>query len=221
MVRNAVLIPTLVSLLAAFTGCVKSGDYDLEVSASGVLVMPRNDYDYDGGATRNADGSIHVWLDGENNKVRMEAEVDEAAATATLTWTSVQARQPFHDGGVALGLEMFGPEGPPDPRYPAAFAYAAAWGTVDRAVNGRSEHDPTTGDPGFRATLFIVRGQIREDQSGMVYNANRDAAYDPRIPDDAWVNPRGAQIILELRTATDYLWRHYAWSDAVIVAAGG
>lgn len=202
-------------LAVAASGCVGS-DFDFEATASDARILPRFSYAYDGEGVARAEGELSIAADSDKDTGRVTMTVRQTSTTYTLDWDAFDGAEPFQSGGVVRGITLHGTTGNGSADLPAFFAYLGLWGQTDLYVNGRAENDPIRGAPGFDARLYVVRGRVRDAETGIIHDGQKTGPYDPADPEDAFVDAEGSQAVVELRTATGDLWAHFEFENVRI-----
>lgn len=209
---RALAFAFLLVLTGLLSGCTKAPTA-LEASAQAGWIFQRGDYDYDGSRAKPARGNLTVRVDDEKDEATIWFDLSDGRTDFKLDWVSVSAKEPWMDGGVERSISLHGTTGNGSAELPEFFAYAAIWGQASVRVLGALERDPTTGSESFNARAYVVRGHVRDRDSGAIV-AGTGQPYDPKAPDRAAIDPQGAQVLIELRTATGSLWRHFSFDDA-------
>lgn len=204
----------LLLLGLALAGCLAS-PYDFRATGSDARFI--EGYAYDGVGVHRANGNLEVELNAAKDTGRVGAHVEYANHAYDVVFNRFFGSDAYKGGGVHRDFVEHGATGNGSAELPAFHAYVAAWGAASMRLDGQPVRDPTTLADEWQGHLMVVRGHVRDENSGAVYKADGRSFYDPATPDDGLVNRTGAQAILQLRTANKDLVYHFEF-EAIRIA---
>lgn len=155
---------------------------------------------YDGAGVTMAEGTANVRTDEATNTGVVNLSVKVGAAAFLVKWTdfSAAADKPFQSGGIAKHLVEHGDSGVGDAAVPKVTAESAAWGEAEVTLDGKPLPDPVTGAATWLAHYMYADEGFRASD-GKIYNAAKNAAYDPAKASDA-STPGTPQLLVILKS---------------------
>jgi hypothetical protein len=171
-------------------------------------------YTYDGTFVQKAEGTLSVKLNDEDNTGLVTATVTTRSGTTwTITFDEFAGTVDRQGGGVRFNFDEHGNTGNGTPELPKFYALAAAWGTATITKDGQKVQEPNTLGERFSAHLMVVKGQVRNPDTGRILKMDKTCCYDPSAPLDGHVSEIGSQAILQAKTKTGAFFLHLEFED--------
>lgn len=214
------LLATTALLTSAFAGCLGS-DFSFEATGTEPLII-NGGYSYDGRLVEKAEsGSVTIQLDNESDTGRVEAVVRQQGGSEwRVVFDVFFASSPTHDGGIREDFYEHGATGNGDTDLPRFFAYAAAWGSATVQEDGQAVREPNTRNDRFPAHVMISQGKVRDPATYEIYKADGTCCYNPDNPEDgAPASDAGAQVILQVKTASGAFYLHFQFEDITVTTS--